>query len=501
MNQEQGLTRQRAFSELVRSPHGKLEEYLPIGRQAAREDPEFFAHLVAWNAKKGQVRDAQVALPLVALDGLLSDNGAAELRENSLAHLAKLSPRDLLRGLRFAKNQKLNGRRQAIPKLVARYLHNLESNAGKWERTAVQHRRTLHELYALAHVKPQLGWAYRVLFNEDENGVKMTQPIGVFSVIANLKNLDGLEAAGEVINRRLPFLIAAPALGKKLQDPAILAALIDRMTPSELTIHMKMLEKLGVRKNPVLRATLENAMTRVASGTSNAAKLSQAADAVEDDDLKEKIHAAQEKKLDKSGIEGDWLVLADKSSSMHTSIDLARELSAILARMAKGNVYLVFFDTNPRFLDVTGKTLEEIKRLTVGIVASGSTSIGVGVRYISEKHLSVDGIVIVSDGGENTAPSFAAAYGELTRKLDRQVPVYFYHVPGDGDALSVNCSSANIEVHQFPINSSADYYSLPNIVQSMRTNRYSLVDEIMETPLLTLDQVLSPRRQPAHAKA
>ena len=37
MIQEQGLTRQRIFSELAKSPHGKLEEYLPVGRQASRE--------------------------------------------------------------------------------------------------------------------------------------------------------------------------------------------------------------------------------------------------------------------------------------------------------------------------------------------------------------------------------------------------------------------------------------------------------------------------------
>ena len=35
-----------------------------------------------------------------------------------------------------------------------------------------------------------------------------------------------------------------------------------------------------------------------------------------------------------------------------------------------------------------------------------------------------------------------------------------------------------------------DTYSLPNLVQSMRVSRHSLVDEILATPLLSLDQVL-----------
>ena len=34
-----------------------------------------------------------------------------------------------------------------------------------------------------------------------------------------------------------------------------------------------------------------------------------------------------------------------------------------------------------------------------------------------------------------------------------------------------------------------DYYSLPNMAATMRTNRYSLADEILETPLLTIADV------------
>jgi hypothetical protein len=42
---EQALTKQRIFSELSKSPHGSLEEYLSIGRQASTQEPEFLAQL------------------------------------------------------------------------------------------------------------------------------------------------------------------------------------------------------------------------------------------------------------------------------------------------------------------------------------------------------------------------------------------------------------------------------------------------------------------------
>src|SRR5690242_950921 len=90
------LTKQRIVSELSRSPHGNLKEYLDVGLQAARLEPDFFAHLIAWDATRGQVRDAKVALPIISLVALPND-----LIENSWAHLAKLNPREFLRAYRF----------------------------------------------------------------------------------------------------------------------------------------------------------------------------------------------------------------------------------------------------------------------------------------------------------------------------------------------------------------------------------------------------------------
>src|SRR6266850_1881417 len=97
---ESGLTKQKIIAELTRSPHGKLNEYLPLGSKAVDQDPDFMAHLIAWDADKGQVRDAKVALPVVFLRGY-GINKSDELLDNAYAHLAKLNPRELLRAYRF----------------------------------------------------------------------------------------------------------------------------------------------------------------------------------------------------------------------------------------------------------------------------------------------------------------------------------------------------------------------------------------------------------------
>ena len=74
--------------------------------------------------------------------------------------------------------------------------------------------------------------------------------------------------------------------------------------------------------------------------------------------------------------------------------------------------------------------------------------------------------------------------------MEIEPTVYFYRLPGETDAMSSYCKRAGIEIEFFDMNK-IDYYSLPNIIPTMKTTRYSLVDEIMGTPLLTLKQVFN----------
>lgn len=478
--QEQGVTRQKIYSELVRSPHGKLEEYLQ-GKEAAKSDPDFFGHLIAWNHRNGKIRDSKVALPLIAVDAAVSSkfHGLDVFKENALAHLALLPPRDLIRGIRFAKTAQLGGRRRALFSLAKLVLKNLEADTRRWNRVAIQYRRSLKELYAFCHVQPAEHFN-EVLFK----GKKV--PGSVFDVVARLGTMDPLEAASCVVSMGIPFLVAAPALGDKLKDPDLLVALIASMTPSEINLHMKMFEKLGVKNNPATRGALDKALARVEESSVNILKMTQSAAASSDPGQKERILSIQEKKLDKSGVAGNWLVLADKSGSMSGAMQIARAVAGTLARVAAGNTHLVFFNVSPTYYDVTGKTLEEIHKLTQNEVAGGGTSVGCGVRYACSKSLDIDGIAIVSDGAENSPPPFAVAYQELCKKLDKQVPVYLYRVRGETNALTKNAAAAGIEMDTFSIENDADYYSLPNLIPTMRAVRYSMVDDIMAVPLLTL---------------
>lgn len=484
---ETGLTKNRILAELSKSPHGNLKEYVPIGTQATKQEPEFMAHLIAWDRIKGQVRDAKVALPIVSLS---VPGFHPELAENSLAHIALLGPREILKAYRFARELKILGRMRSVRRLIETYLHDKESNRPKWERMALQHRKVLVELYCLIRVKPA-DFAKEILFEKK-------YPEGsIFSAVAKLKDMSPVEAAGTIMTWRIPFLIAMGALGKKAQDPDLVLALIGRMSPTELVTNTKMLERLGVKTNPALRGAFEKAMEKASKSKANILKTTRAAEAMEDEELKEKLRGVQERQIQAhSGVEGNWLVLGDKSGSMSKAIEAARYVSATLAKMVKGKVWLVFFDTTPQTLDVSGMALDHIREKTKFLQASGGTSIGCGLQRMLETKEEIDGIAIVSDAGENTAPRFPEVYKKYCEFSGKEVPVYLYQCEGDNPALIRDMEYAKIEMQVFDLRGAKlDYYSLPNLVSTMRTNRYSLVDEVMATKLLKVSDVLKLSRK------
>ena len=495
---ESTLSKNEIIAQLCRSPHGKYLEYVPIVARAVKYEPDFLAHLIAWNALKGQIRDSKVAIPVITLSAPSFDE---EFVENSLAHLATLDPRNLLKAYTFAREIK-TGRSSRLKATVRMYLENLESNIGRWDRVALQHRQSLKSLYALTHAK-RSEHVGAVLFGGEgskKSGkpiVKVEYPTGsLFWVVANLKNMDPMEAAGHIITRKIPFLIAIGALGEKAKTTELVLALIGRMSPTELTNNSKMLEKLGVRTVPALRAAYEDALTKAAKSKTNTLKASVAAEQVEDPALKEKLKQLQEKQIAaQASIDGDWLILGDKSGSMTKAIQTSRYVAGTLAKLVKGKVYLAFFDIHVYMLDVTGMDLEQIEAKTRTVTANGGTSIGAGVESIRQKKVHVDGIAVVSDGGHWTPPNFSTAYKSYCRDMDTEPSVYFYRVEGnDRDSFTDEMRSAQIGMEVFDLGNNVDYYSLPNLARTMRVNRYSLVDEIMNTPLLKLEEVFRAKK-------
>lgn len=536
---ETGITTAQIVNEIARVAHGKLETYVPVIRQACIERPELLAHAIGWNVLKGQVRDSRVALPVITLT---APQFPEELLENSFAHLASFNPKLLLKACLFARSMRPpvqwvyrgtpytpytgtikeakitwgkdwqkqiqdmplpKGNTNKLESLVQRYLKTLESNWKKWERTCVQHRTSLKDLYSMYRVKPS-DMARAILFEG-------AAPKGtVFDKIRNLSQMSPEEAAGVIKRYKLPAVVIAGAAGKTLQETSVAMAMIDRATPNEIVTNTRLFKKLGATSDPVLRASYEQALQRVAESKTNTFKTTRAAEALEEDDeqlLSAKLRAVQEKQIDRlGGIEGNWLVLGDKSPSMQDALEGAKHLAGALARSVRGNVMLVFFDSGPQAFDVTGKTYEEIKDMTKFVRPGGGTSIGCGLKYAMERKFDIDGIAIASDAKENTAPWFAQTLKEYKEKSGRDPSVYLYRfrpsMTGHDIDLKDSMKQHGLDMIEkdFTARDTVDYFEIPNYISTMRVGRYTLEDEIMAVPLLCLDDILKPLAETVDAR-
>jgi hypothetical protein len=507
------LTKNQLISVLTKSVHGKLAEYIPITQQAAKSEPEFLAHLISWNAIKGQVRDAQIALPVISLSvpefGKNADGTDNELAINSLAQIGDLGPRELLKAYHFMLDVRPTGRIRQMRRLVEAYLKEVELNGSNYAATVLRHRKVLRELYALTHTKASPH--SKTIIMQHRAPVDKS----VFAVVKRLKSLPAEEAAGLIAKHKIPLLTAWGALEDRVsKEPDLVLALIKSMTPTELVSNMKTLEKWGVRKNDALRGALDVALDTAGSSkrAANTLKTSARLDSsgkcrkhdvvdcqecqLQDESLQNRLRGLQEKQLASMSIEGSWLVLGDRSGSMSQAIQITRHVAATLAKMVKGKVWLTFFNESPMTIDVTGLALDIIQKSTEHIVAGGGTSIGCGLQRIMDVNQAVDGIAIISDGGDNTAPFFHDVYKRYSQQVGKEVPVYLYLCNGsDPNHLKTYMSRAGFDLQEIDLRGGVDYYSLPNVVQTMRTNRYSIIDEVMAVPLLGFNDVFKLARK------
>jgi hypothetical protein len=181
---------------------------------------------------------------------------------------------------------------------------------------------------------------------------------------------------------------------------------------------------------------------------------------------------------------------------MARAIEFGKRVAASLAQFVKGKGYLVFFDSSPMTIDVSGLSLDQIMKAARHIGTGSSTSIGCGLNRLLVEKIEIDGIAIVTDGEENTAPYFADVYGRYSKQFDKIVPVYVFDCDGGRNNLSESMNRAGHEMQLFDLrHGNADYYSIPNLVQTMRASTYSLVDEILATPLISLSGILTTRQE------
>ena len=487
---ESQKARNALLSSLLKISHGELEKFFDAGFPAAQSDPELFAHVIAWNMKNGRVRDSKVAFPVVALrtDGMKDSVFA----ENAVAHLMALGPRELVKAYTFSKQLSAKGkpiregRRRMFENALKQYLAVREAKTSWWDAAVLRNREAMHALYAVSHKKPSPR-AQAILFD------KNYPANSVFAVVKTMAGLPPLAAGGLVMKHKIPLTVAIGA-GLKLDSEEMLLAIIKSMTGNELIGAAKQFSKLKSFSIRSVKDAYEQAVSKVKDDKRVTVGKAMHAQTIVQGTVAEKVLTAVKEKAAESlkKVSGDWLILADKSGSMSNAIAAGKQLASLLAHRVEGKVYLVFFDVEPRMIEVTGKTLEQIEQETRAVRAGGGTSIGCGLRLIRGKNIAIDGVIVISDGGQNTVPEFSKEY----KRLDHEPVVYFLRLRGDNvDILSREMELAGIVADRFDLSDGFDHYALSNVVNVLKPMTYGFLEEVLATPLITLQEVFAERRE------
>lgn len=486
------------LNSLLTCPHRKLEQVRPLHAELVKADPRFYVRLAAWYADHGDVRDHKEMFIVT----LVTSNFPGH-RDVGLAMLRELPPYQLGRVIDFihgipeevtvdvipetgkpvekVKVTAINGLDRNVPRSVktevTRYLREREADDRWFDATALTARKTLKRLYALLHVKPAQR-AQAVLFDEQP-------PEG--SKLAGLKALantdDAALQARLIVEHDIPFRVAVGLV--KAVTPAVLKALIGRMSPQEVINNLDMLRKRGGFEDGDIKAMIEAKLEAAKTATRvSAFKAETARDAVAlPSEVKAKLDAVADAQVKARGrIARPTALLIDKSGSMSEAIEIGKRLGSLLAAVADKDLFVYAFDSIAYPVEAAGPDLAAWEMALTGITAGGNTSVGVGVEQLRRKKQYVEQIVVVTDEGENADPKFVPALLKYREEVKADPAVCFVKVVGATAQLEDECRKAGVvaDAYQFD----GDYYALPNLVPLLaRPSKLELLQEVLEYPL------------------
>jgi hypothetical protein len=480
---------------LLTTPHRDLMPLWPIHRELCAKDPRFYVRLAAWYFDKGEVRDHKemfiVTLALSDFDGH---------RDVGLALLRKLPPYQVARVVDFIHGRKETKRKgkerevvgdfglfKSVPRSlrteVARYLAEREANPEWFDSTVLVARKSLKRLYTVLHIKPGER-AQKVLFDDDP---PPDSRLGMLKRVVKLT--DPQEQARLISEAKLPFRVALSVVSE--MSPAVLQALIERMTPQEVINSVGLLQRHGALANPDLKLMvdlkLEEARKSKKVSTFKAEAAMEAVGA--SGELREKLEAVADEQIKAKGrLKRATGILVDKSGSMELAIDVGKRIAAMLSAVCEKDLFVYAFDKMAFAVEAAGRDWAAWKKAFEGINSGGETSVGVALELMRRRKQKVEQLVIVTDEEEYAPPFFVESFLKYRQELAIDPAICFVKVPDSTTRLEDQCKRAGLSYSVFEFK--GDYYSLPNLVSLLEPpSQLDLLLDIMDYPL--------PERKPA----
>lgn len=482
------MTEQTIEREMVRkilnTPHGDLVKNLPEFMRYKDAIPWFTAHFASWYLDNGKVRDHNV---LFATALVFSD-----FREVACALIQNMSPRDILRTvelINWYKTGKSGGHFYDVPRSVKgaiKYYLKARFDQEDWFFSAVASNRDSLKRLIRGLRLPHPKYVQETLF--ESNYVEGSLP-WVIREISISQDED--RTIDLLLNNNVPWPIAISIA--KNTTPAIMAAMVSKMTPVQTFNHLKLLKSKGFLDNPQLKAMIfekmqqgENDKKFISARAKRALDVSE----IDDEELLEVADNVMTKSIQKQYvIKRDTAIIIDASGSMESSLALGKNIvanvAAVIDKYAK--LYTYTFSNYANEFVVDGeRTILDVEKALWGVRASGETSYGAPIDSMNHKDQIVEQFVFIGDDQENASPRFSDAYRRYVQKFNIFPSVIFVKVGGSrfSGNVEAECVGSGIPMNMIKF-TDGDDYSVGHILALMSAPSESeLLETIARYPLV-----------------
>ena len=475
MEKKELSAKKELLKGLMKCPHRKLEETIPVFQEALGKDPMFagkcfYAMTLDEFNKIRDIEESSIAFLLTSPH--------AEHREAGRVVFQTLEPFRAFRVSSFIRKS-LQPNRQ-VKGAIVDYLKAIETNTRRFDGASKVAGTKLHKMYEFYHVKPGKR-AQEVLFDRKT-------PEGEVDILEVLKNTEDSNVQAQIIiDNKIPYRQATSVI--KDLTLAVWVALIEVMTVSEAVNSRAAVENSGILNDPAIRSLYEAKLKKaVADKKVSAATLGERKSVKgKDESLNEIIKSVEQAKADTEvGITDNVLLAVDTSGSMQSAIELAKKVGPYLARICKGQLEIICFNDSAFMVEYGKGTISDFQKGFSLIRASGQTSLGSALKKSIANKFIPDIMILITDQGENYNPLLSEVYKDIKNKGD--VRFIFINVGGMTHSVAESLEKLGADVSEFDFDATLEQkgwqYAMDNFVPLLTKGSYSdFVQKIMDLKL------------------
>lgn len=494
------------LNSFLSCPHRDTDQLKNIHLELQSVDPVFYAHLAAWYFKNGDIRDhKEVFVGALACDPYFENRevGLALFRKTPTfmkskiigfikgkkIKLRKKTGKKIQRGKRkvdeIVNEIKTTGLYKNVPRSlrndVTAFLEYIEGDTELFDSLVVRNKEDLKVLYAALHIPPGER-ADQILFKDN---YPKDSKLNVFEQISEAKS--PAKIAKLIVEYKIPYTVAV-GLVEKI-TPSILVALINAMSPQEIINNYASLEEKGAMKNEDTKKLITDKLEKAKSAKGVSALKSKEAvktGRVKDEATAKVLEEIADTQIKKRGvIKVPTAIFIDKSGSMDQSIEVGKNVAALISGATEASFSVIAFDTAAREITATGTKMSDWEKAFIPIRSHGGTSIGAALDYLMRKNTLVEQIVVITDEGENNGPYFHQVFPEYVKKFNitPTITIIYINSRYPSKELSGYLKRAKIDFDYYEPKDD-DYYALPGLIPLLsRKSKLDLLYEIMDTPL------------------